>query len=1200
MKRARMAWLLAVCGMMLSWSTRTVADCVGYCDDASSAGSGTLLPCWEDADCTDGEVCVFDNGCCTEGPINEPGFLTDGGQVSGSGASLFADFFSRPASTNDWIDVDGDGFAGQLPTFPFTDQLVGMYPQTQPWWWMFQYRSVGSVNGLNEFVENQTIGAIPVLPPTERGLIQHYEYCSEGIPESVGTHCSGTPFVPCEIEFAFMDVPGAWGVRGPEGAAAWDTPPAGDGYGTCPVPSSSGNISQLASLTRELGACSSSNWCGDDHRTSCESTSDCTALGLNGPCVPMPCYSAEDHCPLKECHDGTSFTGRACCGDYACNHGQTCEPVEICVFGWCDTSGDPCGEDGDCPEGETCVLRDVSKSLNTWRSDNPANPDPNEDTIFDFVAAWVPVAIISNRGTGRDSVKFSEAQYLFTSGRLPNGENLVAATRDVGSGTRNAAMSTLGIDTSWGRGDNIGDEVKITSLTNLGPDHQASNCGGSSIMENAVQNRRLAVGYTGVAGSSRAAKDARGGKYEILGVWKDTGETACNTPDNYVRPTIDAILDNCDPCLGYQIAGSGSFSVRGDPNRNRHGWCESTLGSANPEMCFDDQDCATSNDLCVWSHRDKYDTAVAASNPPLDNQQVAEYLNNIFDAIDDFTTGVEEDICNTSRVCETAVCVEDPTIACNGDDDCVAAGLTGDCAVVCVADGDCPGNENHCVIQECVHDSDCHMYPADYCKSAANMPGQDLATTFFLPAGIDCVHNVLNPTEYPERVLPNADLQEFARRYNGMGWGGDTDPYGSNNEAGLVPKRNSLLSRRGVYSDGSGTGSYYYWDGAGYDTVSSGLELAERNRIQGDFNGDAVRDLDDATELVKAFFAPRSWQRTGVATGSGDIGDMDADNAIPEVIGDFDGDGNLTKEDLRYFADGLAMNDGQLNRKDGAVAIDLALADVGLPYPWADRGTQLVPPAAPPADPTFNAPTDIGDLLKTGKAYAPGDFRGDVAGDTKTGPVAGAQPLGWDGLVDSRDIDYVCRNLGDWSNLAEAVMMDLSCDMNGDMAVDTEDVRELVEVILGTEYGDANLDGVRNTDDEVIVLATMAAGSAGCNSDDSCGWADGDFNCDGVVDDIDLTILNDSDGDGVVDDSDNCPSEPNPDQEDFDGDGTGDACDVDIDGDGVTNDDDVCDLTPNGAEINPDGSTVGDLDDDCDVDVADYAILQTNFTGPNS
>jgi hypothetical protein len=50
----------------------------------------------------------------------------------------------------------------------------------------------------------------------------------------------------------------------------------------------------------------------------------------------------------------------------------------------------------------------------------------------------------------------------------------------------------------------------------------------------------------------------------------------------------------------------------------------------------------------------------------------------------------------------------------------------------------------------------------------------------------------------------------------------------------------------------------------------------------------------------------------------------------------------------------------------------------------------------------------------------------------------------------------------------------------------------------------------------------------------------------------------DSDGDGIADSEDNCPSVANPSQADLDGDGIGDACDPDIDGDGVPNESDQC------------------------------------------
>lgn len=53
------------------------------------------------------------------------------------------------------------------------------------------------------------------------------------------------------------------------------------------------------------------------------------------------------------------------------------------------------------------------------------------------------------------------------------------------------------------------------------------------------------------------------------------------------------------------------------------------------------------------------------------------------------------------------------------------------------------------------------------------------------------------------------------------------------------------------------------------------------------------------------------------------------------------------------------------------------------------------------------------------------------------------------------------------------------------------------------------------------------------------------------VDNVRLAVL-DSDGDGILDDADNCPAVANADQQDTDADGLGDACDAepyeDVDG----------------------------------------------------
>jgi hypothetical protein len=87
--------------------------------------------------------------------------------------------------------------------------------------------------------------------------------------------------------------------------------------------------------------------------------------------------------------------------------------------------------------------------------------------------------------------------------------------------------------------------------------------------------------------------------------------------------------------------------------------------------------------------------------------------------------------------------------------------------------------------------------------------------------------------------------------------------------------------------------------------------------------------------------------------------------------------------------------------------------------------------------------------------------------------------------------------------------------------------------------------------------------------------------------DIFGSILTDTDGDGVSEAADNCPSIPNPDQLNTDDDMEGDACDEDDDGDNWEDIYDNCPIVPNANQEDVDEDGKGDACDTCPNDPLD-------------
>jgi len=106
----------------------------------------------------------------------------------------------------------------------------------------------------------------------------------------------------------------------------------------------------------------------------------------------------------------------------------------------------------------------------------------------------------------------------------------------------------------------------------------------------------------------------------------------------------------------------------------------------------------------------------------------------------------------------------------------------------------------------------------------------------------------------------------------------------------------------------------------------------------------------------------------------------------------------------------------------------------------------------------------------------------------KSAPLLG--DVNGDGQIDAADIDDLFAHLGD--------PVPNQYDLDGDGDVDNADVDTLIHDILGTEYGDLNLDGAVDIADLVI----LRSGYGGVG-----GWGDGDIDGDGLIDLADLAIL---------------------------------------------------------------------------------------------
>ncbi len=450
--------------------------------------------------------------CCgLAAPIAAQPFL-----VNISGATLLESFITSSASTNDFLDLDNDGVSGNQPNPNdiFNEPLANLGTTTGAAlasdYFVIQYTAVGSGNGIGDL--------------DLRGACR---------PNAVGVITDGNS------NFA----------RGVD------------------------DRSQAVANNPFWGNPGDANITGDDNFVSNLEVADgfMNRVSFNSGGVLSGTFNSNNPraYPLRSTINGTYLAASSTNDN---THGIQIDlaPTDVPIAWFIEQAGS--GEFDDVPneagygtnpipgvsnDGSADVRDNTLRVLQNTNTDT-ANPD--ECTIFDNALTLAPVGAIVNYGVGISEITNSDMRHGLVTGRMPSGENLVFATRDSGSGTRNGFANGVCVDPSWAMGDNIGARQSSSSNDNLGPNWQPTNLGGSSRMDAVVIDSRLAIGHTGAERLNRYKTSNNGtGAVDMLAIRNTIYGTVAATA---ARPFIDNILDN-DADTGYNVIGPGNIATIG-------------------------------------------------------------------------------------------------------------------------------------------------------------------------------------------------------------------------------------------------------------------------------------------------------------------------------------------------------------------------------------------------------------------------------------------------------------------------------------------------------------------------------------------------------------------------------------------------------------------------------------------------------------
>lgn len=981
------------------------------------------------------------------------GAAGNGGLVNISGATLLENWTRSVASTADYIDADGDGIAGylntnldgvpfgradQLAVGGFTGQLDTTFPFTETQHFVINYRVTGSTNGFVELLNfggpafvTDTAGDILTIDANNNGLLDAGDAFTDINGDAVFQSFTGVNFAGAAQAAAGLN-----NVNRGRASTAYINRSLYIGNSTTP-----GVFPGV-----RTGAYNQGNPGGSPTRSNItnlratfSTTTDAPSSG--GFRIDISPLDVGTFLAVRKEPAGftTAWNRNSADAGYGANakrsiNKQGTNSVTNANF---DNRlpALPITRNLNEPFIDTNLngLRDANESFTDSNQNGVYNAPTLNATVFDTALLFAPIAMVTNFGTGWTTVRNTEIQFLVVTGRAPSGENLMVVTRDKGSGTRNAFDNTNGVDPSWGNGENIGLQSNTGNQHTTGPNFIPSNKGSNGGVETTVQNVRLAVGYVGtergVTGSGDGSWLVPAGGNQELEILSTINDIYPGNNGIPVRPTLFNLLNN--NANGWIIGGEAVLATIGDAKAN--GAVNGGTGWVGAFDPFVD----TNND----GIRQSGETFTDLNG------------NGIYDA-----TNAEAGLFNFNPPMLNVFAAQ----YLNNIDRSIRAFQN------------VPG-----------------------ALEDVFMPGEFAASQFISLGALEFSKNSGDYTN----IGPNPILNPRLKNYILSGAAGNvhTNPaFASFNTSGrgIVPRRETGQT----YLDGVSGGNNWFINekapGVNNDqnrVIYGSLSgMNPRNKISGDFNGSGARDLGDVAEMIKAF---RQRFPGGPAFDwvplDGIYGSGNGLEASIEILGDFNADGNFNSADVRYYADGLFLVAGNLDRKAGFIEVDAQSLAIRSTLNFF--GTTLANPLA-----TYKSGDSRADVSNSGGQTTPGFA---PIGADRNNAVVDAD----DNRIDASDIDYVYRqfqsqgrsaavfgvtdNQANWSNLNEAAYFDLSADLNSDLVVDQFDICEILTV-LETTYGDVNLNGVVDAADAAIITANL--NTAG-------GWARGDMNGDGLV-----------------------------------------------------------------------------------------------------